>query len=701
MMVVSGRADVEPVGALKRRARLRRVMRTACLRHDASRHRRRGPHSRPRPARSPAACRSTANRNIHAPLPNRVRSGRARPPPRPPPRRCRRPAGRRRRGAALSRVVQGAEALAHLAALDAAGQREQRAGRVVAERFGEGDLLLRRRARRGLVRRAMGRADMRGERRDRRLALRRRGLARPPPAWTSRSEPRPRKPARKAWRRLPGSAAGVLVPEGEAAGHRPFAGLGRARRRPARRRGRAGCVRGSRVMPPPPAPARSASARRPRSSTRSPVAGSMPRRAPPPSRIAAAPGSVPASRRRARAPATRPAPPSGGAPRRRSARPAWSSVVAFLDQRGAAGVAAGFLAGRERRRRTSMPTTSQSGTASSAQPGGPASRAAPTTPPLTRHGAGPAKVSGTSGGPSAPAASAQAAWRGEQRRRARRPAAAPAPAPPPPRSAPRTRDPGQGAGAVLRRQGDGARHRIAALAQGDDGREDARQVGQARRTRASLASLLARGIYAPDPASPDGAASGDGRHERNGWAHRLRLQLRGHDAPRRPRHRARLRRPSCAPPSSSAMAQLDRFMAALGTGRPVTVACTAAGAAVRPGSRRGRRRRAAGLRQYPRTRRLGRRGPRPPGRRWPRCSPPPPSRMPATPLVPLHSEGVTLVLGPRRRGAGGRGAALADRLDLTVLLTGAEDVAPPRAAPLPGDAAAARAARPAGSAPSR
>jgi len=49
--------------------------------------------------------------------------------------------------------------------------------------------------------------------------------------------------------------------------------------------------------------------------------------------------------------------------------------------------------------------------------------------------------------------------------------------------------------------------------------------------------------------------------------------------------------------------------------------------------------------------------------------------MPATPLVPLSSEGVTLVLG-RDAAALGLAATLQSSLDLTVLLTGAEEVEP-------------------------
>jgi ferredoxin len=65
--------------------------------------------------------------------------------------------------------------------------------------------------------------------------------------------------------------------------------------------------------------------------------------------------------------------------------------------------------------------------------------------------------------------------------------------------------------------------------------------------------------------------------------------------------------------------------------------------------------------------------------------------MPATPLVPLQSQGVTLVLG-RDAVAIEAATTLADRLDLTVLLTGAEDVAPPRHAPFPVMKGRARAA---------
>ncbi|MGL4445056.1 MAG: 4Fe-4S binding protein [Alsobacter sp.] len=56
--------------------------------------------------------------------------------------------------------------------------------------------------------------------------------------------------------------------------------------------------------------------------------------------------------------------------------------------------------------------------------------------------------------------------------------------------------------------------------------------------------------------------------------------------------------------------------------------------------------------------------------------------MPATPLVTMESEGVTLLLG-RDAAALEAAARLADRLDLTVVLTHPEDVAPPRVTDYP------------------
>jgi ferredoxin len=128
------------------------------------------------------------------------------------------------------------------------------------------------------------------------------------------------------------------------------------------------------------------------------------------------------------------------------------------------------------------------------------------------------------------------------------------------------------------------------------------------------------------------------------------------------------------------MAQLDRFMAALSTGRPLTVACTAqaplfaqeaaeAGAAAPT---------FVNIREHAGWATEGRAaGPKMAALLAAAAEP-----MPATPLVPLESQGVALVLG--RDGVALEAAArLADRLDLTVLLNGAEQVTPPRTAPFP------------------
>ena len=128
------------------------------------------------------------------------------------------------------------------------------------------------------------------------------------------------------------------------------------------------------------------------------------------------------------------------------------------------------------------------------------------------------------------------------------------------------------------------------------------------------------------------------------------------------------------------MAQLDRFMAALSTGRPLTVACTAqaplfaqeAAEAGAPAPTFVNIREHAGWAAEGRAA-----GPKMAALIAAAAEP-----MPATPLVPLRSEGVTLVLG-RDAVALEAAARLADRLDLTVLLTGAQDVTPPRSAPFP------------------
>lgn len=137
------------------------------------------------------------------------------------------------------------------------------------------------------------------------------------------------------------------------------------------------------------------------------------------------------------------------------------------------------------------------------------------------------------------------------------------------------------------------------------------------------------------------------------------------------------------------IAQLDRFMAALATGRPLTVACTAqaplftqeAAEAGAPTPTFANVREQAGWSAEGRAA-----GPKMAALLAAAAEP-----MPATPLVPLESRGVTLVLG-RDAVALEAASRLQDRLDLTVLLTGAEDVQPARAAPFPVMKGRARAA---------
>ncbi|MCB4821896.1 4Fe-4S dicluster domain-containing protein [Roseicella aerolata] len=128
-------------------------------------------------------------------------------------------------------------------------------------------------------------------------------------------------------------------------------------------------------------------------------------------------------------------------------------------------------------------------------------------------------------------------------------------------------------------------------------------------------------------------------------------------------------------------AQLDRFMAALGEGRPVTVACTqeaplfaqeaeAAGATA-PLAFVNVREQAGWAKEGASA------GPKMAALLAAAAVP-----LPATPLVPLKSEGVTLVLG-QDAAAIAAAERLADRLDLTVLLTGQAPVQPARAAAFP------------------
>ena len=125
-------------------------------------------------------------------------------------------------------------------------------------------------------------------------------------------------------------------------------------------------------------------------------------------------------------------------------------------------------------------------------------------------------------------------------------------------------------------------------------------------------------------------------------------------------------------------AQLDRFLGALGEGRPITVACTqeaplfaqeaeAAGATA-PLTFVNVREQAGWAREGAAA------GPKMAGLLAAAAVP-----LPPTPLVPLKSEGTTLVLG-RDEVALAAAERLRDRLDLTVLLTGEQPVEKPRSA---------------------
>lgn len=127
-------------------------------------------------------------------------------------------------------------------------------------------------------------------------------------------------------------------------------------------------------------------------------------------------------------------------------------------------------------------------------------------------------------------------------------------------------------------------------------------------------------------------------------------------------------------------AQLDRFLAALGD-RPVTVGCTQEAPLFRQEAEAAGHRAAldfANVREMAGwSAEAGAAGPKMAALLAAAAVP-----MPATPLVPLKSEGVTLVLG-RDAVALEAAAKLQERLDLTVLLTGEAPVAPARASEFP------------------
>jgi len=128
-------------------------------------------------------------------------------------------------------------------------------------------------------------------------------------------------------------------------------------------------------------------------------------------------------------------------------------------------------------------------------------------------------------------------------------------------------------------------------------------------------------------------------------------------------------------------AQLDRFQAALGDDRPITVACTQE-SAVFTQEAGGRAIDFVNIRETAGWAHEGAEtGPKMAALLAAAASP-----MPTTKLVALKSEGVCLVLG---RDAAALQAArqLAETLDITVLLSGEEEVEPPRENP-PGAAGA-------------
>ena len=129
------------------------------------------------------------------------------------------------------------------------------------------------------------------------------------------------------------------------------------------------------------------------------------------------------------------------------------------------------------------------------------------------------------------------------------------------------------------------------------------------------------------------------------------------------------------------IAQRDRFQAALAEGRPVTVACTAQAPLFSELAEDAGFTRDLGFVNIRETAgwaaEAKQAGPKMAALIAAAAVP-----MPATALVPLKSEGVTLILG-RDAVALEAAARLEGRLDVTVLLTGAEPVAPRRAAEFP------------------
>jgi ferredoxin len=128
-------------------------------------------------------------------------------------------------------------------------------------------------------------------------------------------------------------------------------------------------------------------------------------------------------------------------------------------------------------------------------------------------------------------------------------------------------------------------------------------------------------------------------------------------------------------------AQLDRFLAALGEARPVTVACTAQAPLFQQEAEEAGFARPLSFVNVRETAGWSEEG-KAAGPKMAALIAAAAVPMPATPLVALKSEGVALVLG-RDASALAAAEALAATLDVTVLLTGQEEVAPLRAAEFP------------------
>jgi hypothetical protein len=131
-------------------------------------------------------------------------------------------------------------------------------------------------------------------------------------------------------------------------------------------------------------------------------------------------------------------------------------------------------------------------------------------------------------------------------------------------------------------------------------------------------------------------------------------------------------------------AQLDRFLSALGEGRPVTVACTQEAPLFSQEAEEAgftQRLDFVNVREQAGWSREGRDA----GPKMAALLAGAAVAMPPTKLVTLESGGVLLILG-RDGSAIEAGRALMDKLDVTVLLDGSVEVQPPFRADFPGDA---------------